>query len=131
MIAVNSVTSNMPRFEMLKVPPENSSGLSLRSRARVARSFTSREISRIDLRSALRTTGTISPSLIATATPTCTSPWTAIDSAPQEALTAGNFRSARAAAFTIRSLKETFVSSERWICSRIAAAASMSISTVT
>jgi len=91
-------------FETLKVAPMNSSGLSFLSRARAARSFTSREISTTLLRSALRTTGTIRPSVIATATPTWTSAWVRMRSSRHEALTAGNRVRALAHAFTTRSL---------------------------
>ncbi len=57
-----------------------------------------------DFWSALRTTGVMSPSGMATATPTCTSPWVTILSPPQEALTMGKRVRARAQAFTTRSL---------------------------
>ena len=73
MMAVNWSMSNMPRFDTLKVPPVYSSGLSRRSLARPASSFTSAEISRSDFRSAFRTTGVIRPSSTATATLRCTS----------------------------------------------------------
>ena len=115
----------------MKVDPENSSGLSLRSRAREARSFTLRAMSTTDFRSALRTTGVISPSGIATATPTCTSPWAEIRSPIHDALTMGNRVRAFAHAFTTRSLNETFTSSPRRSCSRSSTAGPMSISIVT
>ena len=43
-MAVNSAMPNMPRLEMVKVPPWNSSNFSLFVRARPASSFTSAEI---------------------------------------------------------------------------------------
>ncbi len=104
MMAVNSVTSNMPRFEIVNVEPMNSSGLSFLSRARAARSFTSREISTTCLRSALRTTGVMRPSASDTATPRCTSAWVWIASPVHEALTVGKRVSALAQAFSTRSL---------------------------
>ena len=130
-MAVNSVTSNMPRFEIVKVEPMNSSGLSFRSRARVARSLISAEMSTTCFWSAFRTTGVMSPSGIETATPTWTSAWVWIVSPVQDAFTVGKRVSALAQAFTTRSLKETLTSSARSSCSRSDTAASMSISTVT
>ena len=104
MIAVNSVTPNIPRLEIVKVEPVNSSGFSLRSRARAARSLTSREMSSTVLRSALRTTGVMRPSGIVTATPTWTSRWVTIFSPIHEPLTMGKRVRALAQAFTTRSL---------------------------
>jgi hypothetical protein len=104
MIAVNSVTSNMPRFETVKVEPMNSSGLSFLSRARAASSFTSREISTTCLRSAFRTTGVMRPSARETATPRCTSAWVWMASPVHEALTTGKRVSAFAQALRTRSL---------------------------
>jgi hypothetical protein len=63
----------MPRLETVKVPPVYSSGLSRRSRARVARSRDSPAISRRLFWSACRMTGVIKPSSTATAMLTCTS----------------------------------------------------------
>ena len=81
--------------------------------------------------SALRTTGVMSPSGIETATATWTSAWVWIASPVQDALTVGKCVSARAQAFTTRSLNESLTSSARSSCSRSDTAASMSISTVT
>lgn len=61
MIAEKLVTPNIPIFEMVKVPPLNSSGLSLFSRARPAMSLTSVAIYSRPLRLMLRRTGAISP----------------------------------------------------------------------
>src|SRR5450759_4225095 len=69
MMAENSRTPYMPRLEMALAPPWYSFGLSLRTRARSARSRISAEIAVSDLASALRITGVISPPSIATATP--------------------------------------------------------------
>jgi hypothetical protein len=85
----------------------------------------------MDFWSALRTTGVIRPSGMATAMPTLTSAWVTILSPPHDALTIGKRVRAFAQAFTTRSLNETLPSSSRWIWSRRSTAASMSISTVT
>ena len=58
----------MPRFEIEKVPPWYSSGDSLPSRARLAKSFIEAEISFRPFEPASRMTGVISPPSIATAT---------------------------------------------------------------
>ena len=55
----------MPRFDTVPVPPWYSAGLSLRSRARLARSAISAEIVARLFMSALRTTGVIRPPSIA------------------------------------------------------------------
>src|SRR6266571_568742 len=68
--AAKSLMPYMPRLEIAVAPPWYSSGLSFRARARAARSFISVEIAESDFSSPLRTTGVISPPLIATATPT-------------------------------------------------------------
>ena len=69
--AVKRSIPNMPRFEIVKVPPSRSSRRSLPSRARPTRSARAAAISAIVRRSASRTTGTISPFGAATAMPTC------------------------------------------------------------
>ncbi len=66
--ASNCVMPYMPRLEMLKLPPWYSSGFSLPSRARAARSFISAEICSSPLFAASRTTGVIRPPSMATAT---------------------------------------------------------------
>ena len=116
---------------MVKVEPMNSSGFSFFSLARPARSFTSREICVTALRSALRTTGVMRPSGMATATPMWTSAWVVILSPPQEELTMGKRVRALAQALMTRSLNETLTFSPFSSCSRRPTAASMSISTVT
>ena len=72
MIAVNWSICIMPRLDTENVEPVNSSGLSLRSRAFFARTFASAEISLMRFCSALKITGTMSPSSVATAMPRCT-----------------------------------------------------------
>ena len=61
---------NMPRLLIEKPPPWNSSGFSLPSLARLARSFISLEMVDRPFWSALRTIGVIRPPSIATATET-------------------------------------------------------------
>ena len=69
--ATNCSTPNMPRFEIVNVPPWRSCSASLPSRARPTRSARARAISWIVRRSASRITGTTSPFGAATAMPTC------------------------------------------------------------
>ena len=69
MIAENSATSYMPRFEIENVAPESSWALSFRARARSARSRDSTAICASGLDSQLRSTGVIRPSSSATAIP--------------------------------------------------------------
>ncbi len=111
MIAVNSSMPNIPRLEMEKVLPVYSSGFSFFSRARPASSFTSRAISAIPFRSASRTTGVMSPSSTATATPMCTCSYRWMASPVQAALTKGWRASAIATALMTRSLGLTFTPS--------------------
>src|SRR5436189_2629 len=89
MIAVNASIPHAPRLETVKVEPWYSSGLSLRFFALSASARTSLEISTIDFRSALRTTGVINPSAVDTATPMWISPCCAIAPSPKLALTLG------------------------------------------
>ncbi|MNT44275.1 hypothetical protein D3C72_1807940 [compost metagenome] len=67
MIEVNCLMPNMPRLDTEKVPPWNSSGFSLRSRARLARSLDSVAICARPLVSAFLMIGVIRPPSIATA----------------------------------------------------------------
>ncbi|CAB4851940.1 unannotated protein [freshwater metagenome] len=62
MIAIVSTLPEEPLLVMVNVPPEISSGESLRVRARLARSLTSRAMARKRFESAERTTGTNRPS---------------------------------------------------------------------
>merc|ERR1719394_588226 len=68
MMAVNSAIPNIPRLEMVKVPPWNSSSLSLFSLALLASSLTSAEICWIGLLAASLTIGVMRPLGVATAT---------------------------------------------------------------
>src|SRR5438105_2268076 len=68
--ATNWSTSNMPRFEIVNVPPSRSSARSFASRARPTRSPRTCAICESDSCSALCTTGTTSPCGAATAMPT-------------------------------------------------------------
>ena len=61
MIAEKLLTPYMPRFEIVKVPPESSSGVSLLVLALAAMSFTSVAIYSRPLRLMLRSTGAIKP----------------------------------------------------------------------
>lgn len=72
MMAQNCVTSNIPRLEMVKVPPWNSCGCNFPSRAFAANDLTDVEISSTPLRSALKTIGVIRPLSVDTATETST-----------------------------------------------------------
>ena len=68
MIEAKLLMPNMPRLEIEKVPPWNSSGFSLRARARAARSYISVAIWARPLVSAARMIGVIRPPSMATAT---------------------------------------------------------------
>src|SRR5579872_1642880 len=68
--ATNCSMPNIPRFEIVNVPPSRSACCSLLSRARCTRPARARAISAIVRRSALWTTGTTSPCGAATAMPT-------------------------------------------------------------
>ena len=71
MMAENSVTSNMPRFEIEKVAPDSSWTRSLRFRARSARSRDSTAIRASGFAWQSRSTGVMRPSSSATAMPMC------------------------------------------------------------
>jgi len=68
-MGLNVFTLNMPRFEIVNVPPLTSSSERRRCFAFSVKSLRHTAISRRDFSSALRITGTIKPSSIATATP--------------------------------------------------------------
>ena len=72
-MAVNIFTFIIPIFEMVKVPPDMSSGVSLPSFAFAAMAFVSFAISNTFLVSVCFITGTTSPLSSATAIPTLTS----------------------------------------------------------
>ena len=131
MIAVKCSMSNIPRLEMLKVEPVNSSGLSFRSRARPASSRDSALISRRLFWSAFRITGVMSPSSIATAIPIWAWRHTRIRSSIHQALQAGCWISAVATALIRMSLNETLPSGpSAFSASRASAVRSMSTSIV-
>ena len=85
---------NMPRFDTVKVPPWNSSGLSLPSRARVARSRTSDEMTVRPLPAASVTMGVMRPDGVATATEMSTEALGTQVAPSQELLARGTSRSA-------------------------------------
>jgi hypothetical protein len=69
-MAANSSMPNMPRLEIVNVPPWYSSGLSLPSRAREARDLVSAEIEARPFEPTSLMMGVISPFGVATATQT-------------------------------------------------------------
>ena len=89
MMAANCLMPNMPRLEMVKPPPWNSSSFSLPALARAARSFISVAICARPFMSALRTIGVIRPRSVATATEMSTAPYWIISSSVHEALHSG------------------------------------------
>ena len=98
---------------MVKVPPDSSSGVSLRARARAVRSRASRAISVRVLRPASRMTGTMSPSSMATATPMLTWRCRRMRVSSHEALTSGCAASAVAQARMSRSVTVILTSAPR------------------
>ena len=106
MIEVKVSTPNMPRFDTAVVPPWYSSGFSFLSRARLAISFTSADMTDNGFSSARRTMGVISPSGMATATPTseCLCRSRAVD--VQEPLAIGTSRKASASALMMKSFTD-------------------------
>src|SRR6267143_1404186 len=127
--------SNIPRFETLNVEPVYSSGLRRRLRAFPARSRASAPISLNDFKSALRITGVMRPSSMATAMPMCTSFQYRMWSSWNQALHARWCTNANATALMMMSLNEIFPpapSSPSCLlsASRASAARSMSISVV-
>ena len=108
MMAENSATSNMPRFEIEKVAPDSSLARSFRTRARSARSRASTAICVSDLAWQSRSTGVMSPSSSATAIPMWARWNTRMASPWKEALTPGCCSSACAHAHTTKSLTEIF-----------------------
>lgn len=112
MMAVNCLTPNIPRLEMVNVPPTYSSGLSFPALALVMRSLVSFPIWLSDLLSADATIGVISPLSMATAKLTSTSSnlvtlvYLLILSPSHWLLTSGTALHARLAALMIKSLTE-------------------------
>mmetsp|Transcript_16847 Transcript_16847/g.23187 ORF Transcript_16847/g.23187 Transcript_16847/m.23187 type:complete len:288 (+) Transcript_16847:2681-3544(+) len=133
MTAEKAAMPNMPRLDTEKEPPWNSSGFSLPSRARPARSFTACPMDATPRRSAAVTMGVMSPLGVATATemstlpsPLCTDPAAAF----QRALARGTSRSASAALLMTRSLTDTATSSCFFSCWRKSNSESISHSIV-
>ena len=109
--AVNCSTPNIPRFEIVNVPPSRSARFSLLSRARPTRSARARAISCTVRRSASRITGTTRPCGAATAIPTWAPGMTLDRPRPLNvALTGGWRMSATAASFTSTSFTVGFAS---------------------
>src|SRR5438105_11319825 len=104
--AANSRMPYMPRLEIEKVPPWNSSSFSLPARARSARSLASCAICASPFWSADLTIGVIKPSSSATATAMSTRSHSRIASSLHDALAAGTWRKANAAARITKSLTE-------------------------
>ena len=116
MTAVNWRMPYMPRLLTVKVPPDSSSGVSLRAHARAVKSCASRAISVTVLRSASRITGTMSPSSMATATPMLTWRYRRMRVSSQETLTSGWADSAVAQARASRSVTVILRSAPcRWL----------------
>merc|ERR1712059_198949 len=106
-MAVNSAMPNIPKLEMVKVPPWNSSSFNLFSLALPASSFTSAEICCIDLSATFLTMGVMSPAGVATATlmSMLSNMWGS--SATTFALIWGTYGKAVATALITKSLIET------------------------
>ena len=110
MIAEKLLTPNIPKLETVKVPPDNSSGLSLLSLALPAISLTSEEIVSRPLRFTLLTTGAISPWSVYTAKDMLTFLNCLMYSCYQELFVSGTLTAAIDAAFMTKSLTDNFTS---------------------
>ena len=97
--ATKRSTPNMPRFEIVNVPPSRSSCFSLFSRVRPTTSARSAASCGIVFVSQLRRTGTTRPLGIATAMPTLAVGWRWISSPAKSAFTARWRMSATAQTF--------------------------------
>src|SRR6266851_2715198 len=104
--AVKSLIPYIPRLEIEKVPPWNSSSLSLPDLARLARSFISLAIVARPFWSAFLMIGVIRPSGSATATAQSTACHCRIASSLHEALARGTLRMVSDAARMTKSLTE-------------------------
>ena len=124
MMAVNDLMPNMPRLEMVNVPPWNSVGLSLFSRARSARSLvalaiparpasTQRQQNQAESSnyrpslSAPKTIGVIRPVSVDTATLMSAELYWRMYVSIHDELTAGTLRRESAAALTTKSLTDS------------------------
>ena len=101
---------NMPKLEIAKLPPWYSCGASLRSLARVARSFISAESAESDLTSASLRTGVNKPPSMATATATSDGLRLNTRSPAQTAFASGTDCSAKAQALIMKSLIDSLTS---------------------
>lgn len=106
MIAEKLLTPNIPMFEMVNVPPDSSSGVSLFSRARPAISLTSVAIYSKPFKLILRSTGAIKPCGVYTAKLMFTFLNRLTKSPCQDELVSGTLRAAIEAAFITISLTE-------------------------
>merc|ERR1740137_217533 len=97
----------MPKLEIVKVPPWNSSSLSLFSLALPASSFTSAEICCMVLPEAFLTMGVINPAGVATATLMSILLCVIGSSFTRVAFNSGTYWSAAATALITKSLTET------------------------
>eukprot|EP00982_Pelagococcus_subviridis_P013714 31272-Pelagococcus_subviridis.AAC.9 len=107
-IAANCLIPNIPRFEIVKVPPIMSAGESFPSFAFPASALTSDEIPERPSPHAFRTMGTIRPASVCTATLMSAFLYTRILSPIHDAFTSGTCLRADAAAFTTKSFTEIF-----------------------
>ena len=105
-MAEKLLTPNIPKLEMVKVPPVNSSGFSLLSLARPAMSLISVAISYRPFRLVFLSTGAISPWSVCTATDMLTFLNCLTKSSIQEELVSGTLVAAREAALMTMSLTE-------------------------
>src|SRR5262249_37436678 len=132
MIATNSSTGNIPRFETENVAPESSGWRSLRARVRSIRSRASVAIWKSDFRSQSRSTGVMRPSSTATAIPMWAGRCRRIALPVKLALTPGCFWSVTAQARTLTSVNVALgAPGSAWRSARSAAARSIAISVVT
>ena len=137
-MAWKCLTPNMPRFDTAVVPPWYSSGLSLRFRARRARSLASSAITDSVFSSAERITGVMRPPGIDTAMPTSECRCFSMALSVQVTLASGTRCRASARALTTKSLTDTLkaglpslsLGAEAFTCSRSAIKASRSQSAV-
>lgn len=98
---------NMPKLDTDMVPPWNSCGCSLFSRALPASSFTFFEISSTPFRSAPKIMGVMSPFSVETATDTSTSSYSLMNVSIHAELASGTLRLATPTALMMKSLTET------------------------
>jgi hypothetical protein len=105
-MAEKLLVPNIPKLDMVKVPPWNSCGFNLFSLALPARSLISAEIEASPFKLAFVTIGVIRPCSVCTAQLMSTFLYCLITVSIQEELTAGTLIAARAPALIIISLTE-------------------------